>query len=330
MTSRLGSPRNLTTEDKDAYLQAIMDFENGSKFLVPAAWGPLVGKARDVARWVVMTRVVPPGKEAELAAISRSLEARSTTSVSSWWARNKKGIYLLLDALEWPGKEDEGVESPFQEIVHTPQFKIHNTVHLEGERLNQLIEFVGSGAKVLLSNLKSKETAYGDVYIVNKLLKNNWNAWYNIGDDDIFIRSETKRGPAEIRTLVHEFGHRWWHKFASMSVKAKVGEMYFSLKHQVSSIAPIEPGKPIPIDVPGYSSPPIVSYVVNGKVVLKDGKGLPLKAVNDIYGFHQKAKKFPTVYSATNESEYWAECFAHYLLNQLDDPHFTMMQEILG
>jgi hypothetical protein len=71
---------------------------------------------------------------------------------------------------------------------------------------------------------------YGEVQVTNTLSKANVLAFYLLANDELFIRANVKSSSDAVRTVLHELGHRYEHKFLNSS--REVQRLYSVLSGQ--------------------------------------------------------------------------------------------------
>ena len=174
---------------------------------------------------------------------------------------------------------------------------------------------------------------YGDVHVTKQVSRKNTLAFYMIAQDEVFVQSDITPTTRNIRTLLHELGHRYENKF--LRPKSTAHSMYYTIgsKHR-DEIRKLKPEKgEVLVDKKG------VSYVVDGiigdKVQLHPQKSetvdpfrrMQEKAVINIEGYYALKgldprkdvdfKGFITPYAAKDPSENFAEMFSFYCLGDL-------------
>lgn len=285
----------------------------------------MVVRGRDAGSWILHTKSIPPNKSKALEFALRLVNnTRSTRDVRAWWVKNKGYILLILEAETWPDR-GEGVGA-VQELMKVPPFTLHNIIHLEGPELLKMADLV-RGALVAIHGIpKLEKVLYGDVYLVGQLTKAHHSAWYNIGNDDVYLRPTTRYGQAETHYLVHEFGHRYWHKFLSPTAQGDWGTEYYKSMMRGKIVFP-DVGEPFGIPIRGYGDNPKVVKIVGDKFYVTETASIPRR---DLGRLLQEKDGYPTAYSAASKSEYFAECFALYCLGKLEDPHYGIFEKTVG
>lgn len=292
----------------------------------------MVQYGRQIADWAVHTRAIPGGKAKKFEMASREVnKTRPPPSMNKWWEKGKEHLELLVESATWPERK-EGDESGIRELVALPPFTVHNTVHLPDEKLEKTLEAVRHVAKqIQRKSPKLAKVLYGDVYLVGKISRPSWAAWYIIAEDTVHLRPLLKKGGDDARDLTHELGHRYWFKFMDTGAINAWEALYDSMKNKGENMATtgIEVGKPLPIPVKGFDTPPTVLKIEFGRIYIDDGTGvqdgkpyklntyLPYTSVYSALVNENVRKMFPSNYAATQPEEFFAECFAYYILDQL-------------
>jgi len=158
------------------------------------AWAWIDEPGRDLVRWVLETRAIPPGKAKSVELMARSFleyePTRPPRKIDSWWTKSRDGIHLLLETQGWPEKSlDAPTEAGVQEVQKVGPFTVHNTVHLEGKKLASTLEVIEQAtAAVSRAGSKASRVLYGDIRVVGRLLQPKSLAWYFVKDDEVYLR----------------------------------------------------------------------------------------------------------------------------------------------
>lgn len=278
---------------------------------------------------------MPPAKRkaVELAARLFLTAARDPRDFAAWWEKNEKHAQVLLEALAWPEKTEGGANGVQEKITVGP-FVMHNTLHLEEEKLASTIAVVEKAtARIRSSDSKFAKVLYGDVFVVGKISQSREMAWYYI-DDSLYLR--LMKGLTEVRSLCHELGHRYWYKFLQGDAPRQWRTTYYLMKNtNAPKVVLPKVGEPLGVPVSGHKEMPIVeSYGVSsrGTRVIKLVGGGEV-AVSGLFGLLEQqavALKFPTPYAATSAEEFFAECFADYVGGTLAPEHVKLLEETVG
>lgn len=268
---------------------------------------PVFNAARPLVEWVLQTRSIPPGKAKGIEMVARLFEKKIPKGIAPWYEKNKDRFPLLLEAAEWPERSSES------EIAKAGPFTVHNTIGATSEQFKEIVGLVDQADRAL-HVLDFKKVAYGDVFVVGQLKQTRTVAWYNIAEDDVYVRSQAKKGIDDLRYLLHELGHRYWFKFMPVTGKALIYKLYGDLKYARVPVELPKVGEPIPMEFWEEPNPPTVTKIDHKFIYFSDGKGIKIDAYRK---FVQIDAVFPSRYSATNEAEFFAECFAFFALGQL-------------
>lgn len=275
---------------------------------------PLINRGRTLAEWVVQTRSIPSGKAkaVEMAARVFLKVSRVPKNIPDWYTKNQARLVLLSEAAKWV--ERTTTEETTSEIAAVGPFKVHNTIGATPKQFEAIQGLFESAIRSLNAIKDFRKVLYGDVFVVGQLKQSTTLAWYSVRDDDVYIRSLAKKGIDDLRSLIHELGHRYWFKFLSLDVKQRMARLYSDLRHSRVETPPLKEGDVLPLPVRGVKGPVIVTGLeglfyrisTGGHVsILEVQKRLRLQAT------------FPTAYAATNYEEFFAECFSFYTLGKL-------------
>lgn len=298
-------------------------------------WVRLINTGRAVATWVVETRSIPRGnaKAVEMAARLFLTSQRQPRDHKAWWAKNEKYARLLLAAFKWPEKQEGG--EGVQEKVAVGPFVMHNTLHLEDEKLQSTIAVVEKAtARIRSSNSKLAKVLYGDVFVVGRIAQSKTRAWYYVNDDSLYLRLMT--GLTEVRSLCHELGHRYYFKFLTEEQRKQWRKEFTAISYAPKGKVELpKVGGPLGIPVRGRSSMPIVkSYEFTPRgthiITLEGGGEVSVDQIYKLLVQQAQHRKFPTPYASTNHEEYFAEAFADYVGGDLAPEHVRIFEEIVG
>ena len=277
-------------------------------------WTMLNGPANKLAAWALETRSIPKGKEKALEMAARSV-AKGTTNPVKWWQDNRQRILFLLSTLSWPERTEGG-----DELFTIGKIRVHNTVGLGGADLDAIKDLVETAARLISKTPRFAPILYGDVLVTGQTRGGSSVATYHLSDDHIRIRAKTRFGKAQLRDLVHEFGHRFWHKYM-LPEERDVWERYYrqlAIKAEFGwygkEFPPVGSPTPFPVGAPDVY-PTIVSYD-SGRVNLSGGGYISRETLGKAMS---TLDYFPTEYAATNPSEFFAESFSFYVVGGLSD-----------
>lgn len=295
---------------------------------VGPAFIQLIRAGRKVVAGVLSVRSIPDKSAKSLEMVYRLVEnaRRVPQDIYKWWDTNGKRVKFLIEAAEnWPAKS-EGTD----ELFTLGPFKVHNAVGAKGAELDSLKKGLERVEKAVKSNPVPgfARVLYGDVHVVPRITKAHHAAWYYPSDDSLYLRRAKSTGIDEVHALIHELGHRYWHKFAAEPQKKA-----WALQHSRAASKTVEVelpkvGDELPVAIKGVKNryPTIVAVEPGLFRYSIDIDGRPYtnsistKTVYDFYREQQKAtKNFPTKYSATSEQEHFCDAVAMLALGNLPD-----------
>lgn len=283
-------------------------------------WNRVVTLGEIVAQWVLMTRDIH-GRERAVAQAIKAMRITRTKDIPGWIKKNTGVLKLLVDALSWKERDKENNPGVFK----IAPFIVHDAVGLSAAQRKAVQALIEVASRELKSS-KFSQVLYGDIQIVGNISKSNTLAWYNFKEDDVFIRPETKFGPANVRSLIHELGHRFWFKFTTSSVQGTWNRHYENLRYSSGAVQMPKPGEVLDLAITGKKEPSVVKEITYDKVILTNGYYIPLKKLRELL---QARASFPTVYSSTSPAEYFADAFALYVLGKLDSPFKEHFERIV-
>ena len=314
------SSLELSDESKSRFRTSVEQFEFGFARGFESDWGPMMVAARPIASWVATTREIPERFHKDIESIVRAVGIRSSTNIPSWWKRNRDRIYLLLEAIHWPRKNEKG------SCHDIGPFRIHDILKMSSQEFNSLTQILLEVRDIGEQNPWVSKAMYGDIFVVGHMSKAHHLAWYKHKDDEIFVRFETKTNRLGPWSVLHEIGHRWWYHFMTGEQKKTVYSRYKALFSAPTEDMDLTPGSPLPCPLRGYGGSLTIRIVLGDCVYLTNGIGVEIKSIQR----YLLRKRFPTIYASKSPEEYWAESFSAYLLGKLQAPHSEMIQQIVG
>jgi predicted secreted protein len=307
-------------------------------------WVDAMTAGRQLAKLVLTEKSIPKGlhKKVEMAARFFMSARRMPKDMYKWIAKNGRHYVLIMQAMGWPEKQAGG-----QEMFDAGPFTVHNTLGLEDDALRVIKTAIERAAKLIKTTGAPgiSSVLYGDVHVVGRLQGGTTLAWYNPGDDKVYVRALDSAGHDSVHSLVHELGHRYWKKNASKDAQREWVRHHRSVSSgetanfdDVDAAMP-KVGDPLPFKVRGVrGGPPIVTDIKSGQHWFK-GK---IKGVERELSFpshevrmslyKQMAQKatWPTPYSKKNYEEHFCEALALKALKGLKEPHLEAFQRIWG
>lgn len=322
-------------EGYEGYVKAIRDADAralpGDHYAVRSwankPWIAIIENGYKVVSGVLSVRSIPDKSTKPLEMVYRLManSRRMPQDMFKWWAENEKRISFLIQAAEtWPPKT-EGTD----ELFTIGPFKVHNTVGAKGAELESLKKALERVEKAIRSNPVPgfARVLYGDVHVVPRITKAHHAAWYFPGDDSVYLRRSKSTGIDEIHALIHELGHRYWHKFAPEQQKKEWQSAHWRAESKNVEVELPKVGDEIPIAIKGAGKGryPRIVAVEPGRFRYSIDLGgetftnsISSMKVYDFYRQNQKAaKNFPTPYSATNAQEHFCDSVALLAMDNL-------------
>jgi hypothetical protein len=310
----------------------INGYDHQAKRDINYRWVDMVKSGKKLVPWLVETRAVPPGlaKKFEMAIRLFYSARQSPRNMDSWVKRNQKNIAYFEQALTWPEKAsaDDGGD----EVFRLSGMTVHNTVHLTGKKLDTTKKVIDKAIKELKSSgiPNASGTIYGNLFIVGRLSQPRTLAWYDVNADELYLRPHLRYGSSEIHNLVHEIGHRYWHKLMGAGKKREFAKYHQRVKWMKSKgIEMPVIGEPLPIPVRGHKTPPIVLADKNGFYEIEGGGRVKKMQVIKMLQRAAKDANFPTPYAATSVGEHFAEAFAMFAIGDLEPHHREAFEAIV-
>lgn len=193
---------------------------------------------------------------------------------------------------------------------------------------------------------------YGDVLITNTIMKSSRVlAFYMLASDEMFIRANVKANVDTIQTVLHEFGHRYAHKF--LKNKQGIARLYRLISSQESdrerdlkkNLKAPEVGDTVVIKGDLYRVRAVTWGRGGEKVVLEDPDNPKGTASISLEGYlsykgggpdrtrnfdeDPNYKGFVTNYAGKDPDENFAEMFAFYCMGRLPVLQSVAFEELV-
>jgi len=322
----------------EGYVQAIRDMEsrampgdsNYARHAANRPWIEIVENGQWVVAGVLSTRSIPDkgAKPFEMVYRLMTNSRRMPQDIYKWWNDNGKRVKFLIEAAEnWPAKTG-GTD----ELFTLGPFKVHNTVGAKGAELESLKKGLERVEKAIKSNPIPgfARVLYGDVHVVPRITKGHHAAWYYPSDDSVYLRRTKSTGMDEVHALIHELGHRYWHKFASEPQKKAWNTLHIRAGMKPIEVEMPKVGDEIPVAIKGVKNRyPTITLVDNRRGWVQysidiDGRQHTNSIhIDKVYNFYheqqKKTKNFPTPYSATSAQEHFCDSLAMLAMGNLPD-----------
>ncbi len=301
-------------------------------------WLKLLQNGFRIAEGILSTRSIPrkDAKGLEMAYRLMGNSRRMPKDPLKWWKINEKRIDLLIRAARtWPEKE-EGTD----ELFTLGSFRVHNTVGAEGAELDSLKKAIERVEKASRKNPVPgfAKTVYGDIQVVSRIRKGHHAAWYNIGDDSLYIRRTKSTGMDEVNAIIHELAHRYWSKFAPKDKKRAWQRHHWAIDGKIPGfregmtmgfVDMPEVGDLAPVKIKGVKGQPTVVEKAGGlyffEVPVGDKMQTLTVSYREIYRVLASNKhrntSYPTAYASTDAEEHFAEALALKALGSLGAEH---------
>jgi hypothetical protein len=285
--------------------------------------------AQTIARWVIDTRTIPPGKAQEVASaiqVVLSLREPSSRKLAAWWEENSESFRLLAEALDWSERGAMGRSMHGGTFVVGP-FTLHDTIHLDAEGLKTVTAYLETSIDALQAKgLPYTKVLYGDVFIVGQLKGPTTLAWYRFKYDNVYVRPYTRRDLNVAKSILHELGHRFWTKDLDDRLRAAWLKRFKAL----SRTPKMPPVGSVLYD--GEKEVHVKEYLSKEKVVRVDvveaGERRALRTPLAAFKANLSRLAFPSIYSATDVKEFFAESFAFYMLDTLKGEHREVFERL--
>lgn len=292
-------------------------------------WWWLKNDADYVIDWILETRAIPAGKAKQVELLARAFKqyARAPGNVIGWWVKNRPLLDLLLDAERWPEKS-EGGSAGIEEVFTVGPFKVHNTLHLSGDDLTGTKTVIESAVAALSrAGPRLSKVLYGDVRVVGQIKNTRTLAWYLPHVDEVYLRPHLKVGRGEVHNLIHELGHRFWHR--EMDRGQQIGWHQEFNRVEGKKITMPKVGDEVPVKARGHVGPVLVTKDEGYQYLLSSGGTIEKMRLVKFLREKAREESFPTPYAATTAEEFFAEAFAMFVLGTLQPEHVERFERVV-
>jgi hypothetical protein len=265
------------------------------------------------------------------------------------WLRTDKG--MSLEEIGRTGKDNSGgdvgfglkVEVEEDDIVNLHGARVLFKDNVKDEKRKEILGYLDTVRK----RLESHGFGYifpGDTVIAD--LAETKAGWYYSAPKEIHIDPDA--GKEVIEVLYHEYGHKLWHEHMSEEQKQIVKDTYAAEKKSVVSTKDLgkfyrrlfnkntkimKDGKPRGIYKMGPSYLTLdmgmrvweIPWANVPKHTYGDGSPIPTPK-----GYGKESSMFPTEYSKTKDTEWFAEIFAFYLMDKATEEINKFLVDLLA
>jgi hypothetical protein len=288
-------------------------------------WQQMVNAGNEYIRAVMTLKNPPPGKIKKLELVARMFIAakRNPHDLFAWWEKNVALVNLALEMKDWPDKVADA-----NTLFQVGPFTVHNIIGARGEELDNLrgsLEKAEQGIKQLTDIVPGfDKVLYGDVYLVGKISQARVMAFYMPKSDDVYVIPFKHVGTTEVHNLIHELGHRFWHKFMGHTAQMRWGSHYYRTSIKGHTVAEPKAGDLLEgFAIKGFKKPLIVQKVESGIVYFDENVKLSWPKIRPLLG---QIANFPSVYASTSGSEFFCESLAFAAAGKLASEHVAALE----
>ena len=307
-------------------------------------WKVMIPRGREVMKGVLSTKEIPKRSAKHVEMAARMLGNTKHYSVPNnffkWWEKNKKRFQVVLEAAKFADKTMGG-----EALFKIGKLTVHNTLAATGKELKDFKKALVAASRLIKKNSGVvpgglSKILYGEVYYVGQLTRAHHAAWYNPSDDILYIRPpKASWGMDMVETIIHEFGHRYYMKYAPKDMKKEwYGHHLYGVKQLENDweFQGLEVGEKIPMRVRGAPRGwrPVVSGVEGGFYLYEHWDGDKTERTDKfrIDNFRRKQESkgavYPTAYASVNENEHFCESLKLLCAGKLPTPHLNAFEAI--
>ena len=322
-----------------AQWKALRDVKSFSPWTQSTFWVNFIHAGEKLATVILGSREIPYSRADEFAEAAKLFisAARTPPDIGKWYDRHLKKFQLLeYAAKNWKAKP-EATGDTSQSSFKIGPFIVHNTFGLLGEDLKGPIRAVKEAIQSVSLELSLvpgfEKVLYGNIFLVGQLKQPRTIAWYDVAEDELYIRTDAHGGHSNLHSIIHELSHRYWRKFASPMMKRKFEERNSYCQFEAPRKLAIPPtpkvGDPIGFPVRGREGIP--------KVVSTDGYRLTIEGggsftITDWVKYHQQMRTqscFPTLYASKNVEEHFCDIMGLKATGLLKGDHLEAFEQII-
>lgn len=304
------------------------------------AWRFFYQVGQQWSAYVISNLSIPPKKAKGVEMAARVFTVRygrgknPRPNIAGWFDKHSKRFELLATATGWQQRQEgDGV---FQH----QGFRVHNTIGASDKQLQKVKAVIDQALKgVQKAGVPGlKQACYGDIYLVGRIERKNWAAWYYPSKDVIYLRPNI-RGSSEqdiARTLIHEICHRLWRSSVDKNTKRMWNQYHIKLSMQGKAPKELPPvGTVLPDILKINNKVVVVDKYDDGNVWFNDAKkGKPVGGVStltfrDWLKEVDRAGKFPSVYATTDAEEHFCEAVSHKGMGSLAPENLAALDAII-
>lgn len=264
------------------------------------------------------TRLVPKKWKTTFEKARRTFSSSRKIDVLKWYESNQDVVDMLLTSDDWDAVSEEN-------SVTIGRFRVVDGTGSDGA-IEAVRKAVGHMEKSGVPGLS--KAMYGEVRVVGRVRsKDSIMAQYFHQSDLIEILNKKKFAGEQVRSFIHEVGHRYWNKFLDKDVQslwrthhtavtlAKTD--YTSIKVEVGTIIPTKKGDSR------------IVKIENGIVHAENGGRYDHFKLLTLLMKWKRLDKFPTPYSATSMEEHFCESLSMYCIGTLTGGHLEAFERII-
>lgn len=237
----------------------------------------------------------------------------------------------------------DGEEHGEETTAKAGPFTLVNVGGFSDKQMQDVVKVVEKAAQLIRAKGQNR-ICYGNIQVTNTISNAKTLAFYSISTDEMFIRGNLKgkQGPA-LSTVIHELGHRLHFKFLKSKDRA-IKDIYKAIKRGDDLAFEEElknkehwpePGEEISdgkrdFVVEGVGLNRTHEYVI--KLVWKEDPRFKasLHLRNWLARKGVNPSSFVTGYAKTNHEENFAEMFAHYAQDLLEEGQVKLLEAVLS
>ena len=275
--------------------------------------------------YVIDHLAIPASKAKSVEMLARLFNrVKAPKDYVKWFDQNAKRWALMRQTTNWDLR-GEGEEGAFS----IGPFTVHNTIGASGKTLERVVRIVEKAVKNARKGTGLpgfSRTLGGNLYIVGKIGRPKWAAWYMAGKDAVYLRPV--RGMSENESaqhLIHELGHRYKRKMMDRDMWDRWVRHHRQMESKPTSTGFPDVGVKLPLKVNNKDAE-VGEYIEGGAKIVEVGSGKEIGTVTKrkLLKWVMDAEAqlaFPSIYASSDAEEHFAEALSMKAMGTLGSDH---------
>jgi len=272
-------------------------------------------------------RHIPQSKAKAFSRVSKAFDViRRPRNATTWFVKNIKSLQTLLESASWPSSSAES-----ERVEHVDGFTILN--HTRASDLSANIKMLEASKDLMLKSSipRIADVIYGEIHFVEPFTKDKRvAAIYKTDVDTIFVVVTERFESSMIKSMIHEFGHRYYKKIWTRERHLAWAGHHRDVLRSIDDVPMPRIGERISV-IKG--APAVIGYGSDGRgaptLMFGPREFVTLAKYRSVMRTNAAKRALPTPYSATNSEEHFCDSLAMYCLGTLEEPHRSNFEAIV-